>query len=62
MVGCDVGFAFSAVEDQGIGLAQAGADLHIGREGGAAVAHNAGLTNGVDDLLLGHGVHIQGME
>jgi hypothetical protein len=47
VVGGDIGLAFRAVEDQGVGLADGGTDFYVGGESRAA---HAGNTGGLDDL------------
>ena len=46
-----VGLTLGAVQDQGIHLADAGADLHVGGEAGAAHSGDARLLDNLHDLL-----------
>ena len=47
----DVGFALGAVKDEGVHLADAGTDLHMGGEPGAAHTGNARFLDDLHDLI-----------
>ena len=55
VVGGDVGLAFAGVGDEGIHIAHGGQGLDVAGEGSAAHAHDTGLPDGVEDLIVGGG-------
>ena len=58
MVAGDVGLALGRVDDDVIHLAQTRADLHVGGEGGAALADDAGVLDDLHQLLGSQAVGI----
>ena len=57
VIGGDVGFALTRVDDGGIHLADAAGELDVGGEGCAAHTHDAGLVDDIHQLLRGQGIH-----
>ncbi len=52
IVGGDIGLAFAGVGNEGIHMAHGGHGLHGAGEGGAAHAHNARLSDGVENFVV----------
>ena len=60
VVAGDVGLALRAVDDDGVHLADAAGDLHVGGERGAAHADDAGVLDDLHHLLHAEGIGIRG--
>ena len=58
VVAGDVGLALGGVDDDIVHLAETGADLHMGGEGRAALAHDTGVFDDLHQLLGGQAVGV----
>ena len=58
VVAGDVGLALGGVDDDIVHLAEAGADLHVGGEGCAALAHDTGVLDDLHQLLGSQAVRV----
>ena len=56
VVRCNVGFALGGVDDDGVDLADAAGNLHMGWEGGAAHTGDASLVNDLRKLFRAQGI------
>jgi len=60
VVAGDVGLALRAIDDDGVHLADAAGDLHVGGERSAAHADDAGVLDDLHHLLHAEGIGIRG--